>query len=125
MLIKIRTSNTVDSWKIIERVSELDFSDNLFAKTFNDYGNQISHALPADNIVVYGTVPSYPASPCFAPTKFAWIKYLDNKTDDYNLIIYNTIAYICGDDGKTVHKSVIEPVLINVDALEETTNIPE
>lgn len=134
MLIKIRTSNTADSWEIIDNVSNVTYSGNLTIESSEHYIKQLRAIGLHDRMAIYtyGEVPdpyffiSFEGNnkPLDAPLeseqdlidtrRFAWIRYYDNHMEETRTILHNTMAYICTDDGKTIHKSVIEPQLTTI-----------
>lgn len=147
MLIKIRTSNTVDSWRIIDNVDSIEYSESFFTNTESSFIDQLSDSSinPKSRIEIYGDIvhphlfdsfvdttfydddlPPAPASgtgSILPPGKlakikiskgynYAWIKYYIKEFNMQITILHNTYAYICNNEGKTIHRSVVNPSLI-------------
>jgi hypothetical protein len=89
MIIKIKAD---DKYHIFDNVSKVDYY--IKPKHSNSDGNIIEQIRDGDESITVQTSTDN-------PIKYNWISFED-KDGNKQSIIFDTVAYICNDNGKTI-----------------------
>ncbi len=88
MIIKIKAE---EKYHIFDNVSKVDYY--IKSKHSNSDGSITEQINRIEDVVVKTSVEE--------PLKYNWISFI-NKDGDKQSIIFDTVAYICNDNGKTI-----------------------
>lgn len=103
MIVKIERHNNEQKWWLIDNIKKISCSKKGFystTKTPSDLSNY--------NIVLLDHNPKCNCSnneKCKKCISYYILTYRDDEYNEFN-IIFDTIAYLCNDDGKTIEKIV-------------------
>ncbi len=89
MIIKIKVDN---KYHIFDNVSKVDYY--IKPKHSNNDGNITEQIREDESITVQTSTPQ--------PVKYNWISFEDSRNGNKQSIIFDTVAYICNDNGKTI-----------------------
>jgi len=128
MLIKIRTTNSLDHWEIFENCTNVQYTmQPVKCKNYKEYREAALylglclHNNDYNTGLIYGTVMPYPhygmpGDPATASTdemmlpepdssdgwRYFWLKFTRDGRN-YS-VIFEAFAYVCNDEGKTIQK---------------------
>ena len=89
MIIKIKVDN---KYHIFDNVSKVDYY--IKSKHSDANGNITENIHEDESITVQTSIIN--------PIKYNWISFENNKDGNKQSIIFDTVAYICNDNGKTI-----------------------
>jgi len=103
MIVKVQTSKKVNEWFMVDNITEIYFQDK-----FNFLEKDEKFDLSSENCILFFTnEPPWQYSTIIAKDKVKEIKIK---------IIFDTVAYICNDKGKTLEKILgCAPIMLSKD----------